>query len=315
MQAEAESVSKFRSKPPNWIADLQTDSLIYQLRLLQGERDPQNFLHSVKPLAPGLVYPDLEPDSAGAPANSPDSLTSSMNPGAVMKTIGLIGGMSWESSIEYYRILNQTVRSRLGGLHSAKCIMFSVDFADIEQFQHEGNWQAASAVLVEAAQQLQMAGAGLVMLCTNTMHKLADDIEARISVPFLHIADAVGDSIQAEGLRRVGLLGTKFTMEQDFYRQRLMQRYGLEVLIPNLSERDRIHQIIYSELCVGKVNPVSARILEEIITSLESFGAEGIILGCTELELLVSQSARSVSLFPTTQIHAETAVNFALQSS
>ncbi len=229
-----------------------------------------------------------------------------------MKTIGLIGGMSWESSIEYYRILNQTVRSRLGGLHSAKCIMFSVDFADIERFQHEENWPAASAVLVEAAQQLQMAGASLVILCTNTMHKLADDIESRISVPFLHIADAVGNRIQAKGLQRVGLLGTKFTMEQDFYRQRLNQRYGLEVLVPDLPERDRIHQIIYSELCLGKINPTSARILEEIMASLGESGAEGIILGCTELELLVSQAAPSLSLFPTTQIHAEAAVNFAL---
>jgi aspartate racemase len=229
-----------------------------------------------------------------------------------VKTIGLIGGMSWESSIEYYRILNQTVRDRLGGLHSAKCIMFSVDFADIERFQHQGDWSAAAAVLVEAAQQLQMAGASLVLLCTNTMHKLAGDIEARISVPFLHIADAVGDRIQAKGFKRVGLLGTKFTMEQDFYRQRLAERYGLEVLVPELADRDLIHQIIYTELCLGEIRSDSAQTLQTIIESLVKQGAEGIILGCTELELLVTPSVTSTTLWPTTQIHAEAAVDYAL---
>jgi aspartate racemase len=229
-----------------------------------------------------------------------------------MKTIGLIGGMSWESSLEYYRILNETVRARLGGLHSAKSIMFSVDFADIEQFQHQGDWAAAASVLVEAAQQLEMAGAGMVLLCTNTMHKLADDIEAHISVPFLHIADAVGARIQAQGLQRVGLLGTRFTLEQDFYRLRLAQRYGLEVLVPTSPERDRMHQIIYSELCMGKVKPASAQILQHIIADLGVAGAEGIILGCTELELLVQETATPVVLFPTTRIHAETSVEMAL---
>jgi aspartate racemase len=229
-----------------------------------------------------------------------------------VKTIGLIGGMSWESSIEYYRILNLTVRERLGGLHSAKCIMFSVDFADIERFQHQGDWPAAAAVLVEAAQQLQMAGAGMVLLCTNTMHKLAGDIESRISVPFLHIADAVGARIQTRALKRVGLLGTKFTMEQDFYRQRLADRYGLEVLVPERADRDRIHQIIYTELCVGQMRPESAQALQSIMESLTRRGAEGMILGCTELELLVTPSATSTILFPTTQIHAEAAVDYAL---
>ena len=229
-----------------------------------------------------------------------------------MKTIGLIGGMSWESSIEYYRILNQTVRQRLGGLHSAKSIMFSVDFADIERFQHQGDWAAAAEVLVEAAQQLQIAGAGMVLLCTNTMHKLADDIAARISIPFLHIADAVGDRIAAKALTRVGLLGTKFTMEQDFYRHRLATRYGLTVLVPPSPERDRIHHIIYQELCQGKLEPASARALEGIMADLVSQGAEGIILGCTELELLVPPSGLSVPLFPSTQIHAEAAVDRAL---
>ncbi len=229
-----------------------------------------------------------------------------------MKTIGLIGGMSWESTIEYYRILNETVRQQLGGLHSAKCILFSVDFADIERLQHQGNWQAASQILVEAAQQLQMAGASMVLLCTNTMHKIAEDIEARISVPFLHIADAVGDRIQEKGLRQVGLLGTKFTMEQDFYRQRLANRYGLKVLVPEAAGRDRIHQIIYSELCLGDINPTSARAMQDIIAGLASQGAEGIILGCTELELLITQTLTPLPLFPTTQIHAVAAVNQAL---
>jgi aspartate racemase len=229
-----------------------------------------------------------------------------------MKTIGLIGGMSWESSIEYYRIVNETVRHHLGGLHSAKCILFSVDFADIERLQHQGDWQTASEILVEAAQQLQMAGAGMVLLCTNTMHKLAADIEAKISIPFLHIADAVGERIRAQGLRRVGLLGTKFTMEQAFYRHRLMERHGLEVVVPEGAERDLIHQIIYAELCLGKINPDSARSLEAVMASLAEQGAEGIILGCTELELLVDQSTPSWALFPSTQIHAETAVNLAL---
>jgi len=232
-----------------------------------------------------------------------------------MKTIGLIGGMSWESSIEYYRIVNETVRHHLGGLHSAKCILFSVDFADIERLQHQGDWQAASEILVEAAQQLQMAGAGMVLLCTNTMHKLAAEIEAKISIPFLHIADAVGERIRAHGLRRVGLLGTKFTMEQAFYRHRLMARHGLEVVVPDGAERDRIHQIIYAELCLGKLNPDSARALEAVMASLAEQGAKGIILGCTELELLVAPSATSLVLFPSTRIHAETAVSFALDAS
>lgn len=231
-----------------------------------------------------------------------------------MKTIGLIGGMSWESSIEYYRILNQTVRARLGGLHSAKSIMFSVDFADIERFQHAGDWQTASEVLVEAAQKLEMAGAGLVLLCTNTMHKLAEAIEARISVPFLHIADAAGGCIQAQGLQRVGLLGTKFTMEEDFYHQRLVHRYGLEVLVPDLPERDLLHQIIYSELCVGQINPSSAQTVHEMMINLRTRGAEGIILGCTELELLVNPTTTPELVFPTTRIHAETAVDLALAS-
>jgi aspartate racemase len=230
-----------------------------------------------------------------------------------MKTIGLIGGMSWESSLEYYRILNETTRDRLGGLNSAKSILFSVNFADIEVLQHQNRWAEASAILVEAAQKLEMAGASLVILCTNTMHKLADDIESRISVPFLHIADATADRIAAQGLNRVGLLGTKFTMEQDFYRHRLSHRHNLEVLVPEPTERDQIHRIIYEELCQGQVRPVSQQIATDIIANLVSDGATGIILGCTELELLMHQENAAVPLFPTTRIHAEAAVTMALE--
>ena len=229
-----------------------------------------------------------------------------------MKTIGLIGGMSWESTLEYYRILNQTTRAKLGGLHSAKIILFSVDFADMAALQHEGNWATISDILVEAAQQLQMAGASMVLLCANTMHLLASDIEARISIPFVHIADVTAAAIQAQGLGRVGLLGTKFTMEQDFYRQRLRERHGLEVLIPSESSRATVHRIIYDELCQGQFKPDSRQAVLAICQELVAAGAEGVILGCTELELLVKDAAAAVPLFPTTRIHAEAAVALAL---
>lgn len=229
-----------------------------------------------------------------------------------MKTIGLIGGMSWESSIEYYRIINQVTRQHLGGLHSAKIIMFSVDFADMAAMQHGERWDEAADILVEAAQKLQMAGASLVLLCTNTMHCLADDIEARISIPFLHIADATAARIQALGLERVGLLGTKFTMEQDFYRDRLTQKHGLEVLIPPLAARDEIHRIIYEELCVGELKTESRQTILDILANLKQAGAEGVILGCTELELLMGQTSPDIPLFATTQIHAEAGVDWAL---
>ncbi|MGG6239517.1 aspartate/glutamate racemase family protein [Nodosilinea sp. AN01ver1] len=231
-----------------------------------------------------------------------------------MKTIGLIGGMSWESSLEYYRILNQTTRARLGGLHSAKLILFSVDFADMAAMQHDGNWADISAILVEAAQQLQMAGASMVLLGANTMHLLANDIEARISIPLVHIADVTAAAIKAQGLGRVGLLGTRFTMEQDFYRQRLIDRHGLEVLIPSDSGRTIVHQIIYDELCRGQFKPESCQAVLAICQELAAAGAEGVILGCTELELLVKDAAAAVPLFPTTRIHAEAAVNLALGS-
>jgi aspartate racemase len=225
-----------------------------------------------------------------------------------MKTIGLIGGMSWESSLEYYRLINQGIRDQMGGLHSAKCILFSVDFADMAALQHDQRWSEVAEILVEAAQQLQMAGASMVLLCTNTMHKLADDIEARISIPFLHIADAAAAQVQRQGLKRVGLLGTKFTMEQDFYRQRLIDNHGLAVLIPEERDRDEIHRIIYEELCMGQLKPESRQRVIAIANTLAKAGAEGILLGCTELELLVGHAIADIPLFATTRIHAEAAV-------
>jgi aspartate racemase len=225
-----------------------------------------------------------------------------------VKTIGLIGGMSWESSIEYYRIINEVTKSKLGGLHSAKSVMYSVDFAEIEILQHQNRWQEATALMVSAAQNLERAGADFVVLCTNTMHKLAAEIEANIQVPFLHIADATAEKIQSRGIQKIGLLGTRFTMEQDFYRGRLVEKHGLEVLIPNAEEREVMHRVIYEELCLGIINPESRKQYIKIMNRLVESGAEGIILGCTEIELLVQNGDVTVSLFPTTRIHAEAAV-------
>lgn len=233
-----------------------------------------------------------------------------------MKTIGLIGGMSWESSTQYYRLINIGIKTRLGSLYSGKIILFSVNFADIEALQHQGRWADAGDILIEAAQKLEMAGADMVLLCTNTMHKLADDIANRISIPFLHIGDAVALAVCARGLRRVGLLGTRFTMEEPFYRQRLEDGHGLAVLLPTSDQRDTVHRIIYDELCQGIITPQSRQAYEAIIHSLVAAGAEGIILGCTEIELLMADSTierdTGVPLFPTTQIHAAAAVELAL---
>jgi aspartate racemase len=229
-----------------------------------------------------------------------------------VKTIGLIGGMSWESSIEYYRIINEATKLQLGGLHSAKSVMYSVNFAEIEALQHQNRWQEAGVLVVTAAQRLEQAGADFVVLCTNTMHKLADEIEANIQIPLLHIADATAAKIQSCGIQRIGLLGTRFTMEQDFYRGRMVNRYGLEVLIPNQQEREVIHRVIYEELCLGVIKSESKRRYIEIMNRLIESGAEGIILGCTEIELLVHAEDAAVPLFPTTRIHAEAAVETAL---
>lgn len=229
-----------------------------------------------------------------------------------MKTIGLIGGMSWESSLEYYRIINEMTKARLGGLHSAKSVMVSVDFAEIEALQHQGRWDEAATVMVAAAQQLERANADFVVLCTNTMHKLAGAIAAHISIPFLHIADATATRIHHAGLRKIGLLGTRFTMEEDFYRGRLEEQHGLTVRVPEAGDRATIHRIIYDELCRGIINPASKALYLTIINKLVQEGAEGIVLGCTEIELLVPPDACDIPLFPTSRIHAETAVEWAL---
>ncbi|MBI4537783.1 MAG: aspartate/glutamate racemase family protein [candidate division NC10 bacterium] len=229
-----------------------------------------------------------------------------------MKTIGLIGGMSWESSIQYYRIINETVKARLGGLHSAKSVMVSVDFAEIEALQHAGRWDEAGRLMAAAAQSLERAGADCVVLCTNTMHKLADRIQVGLRIPFLHIADAAGERIAADGLTTVGLLGTRFTMEEEFYRERLERGHGLRVLVPGPAERAAVHRVIYDELCRGVIREESRGRYVEIIRGLVAAGAQGIVLGCTEIELLVRPADSPVPVFPTTTIHAVAAVDFAL---
>ncbi|MDH1088789.1 aspartate/glutamate racemase family protein [Pantoea brenneri] len=229
-----------------------------------------------------------------------------------MKVIGLLGGMSWESTALYYRILNQQVKQRLGGLHSAQLVLYSVDFQPIEQLQAAGEWQQAGEMLAAAAQNLERAGAQFIVLCTNTMHKVAPQISAAVSVPLLHIADATGRRIQQAGLRKVGLLATRFTMEQAFYRGRLEQQFNLQVIVPAEEDRALVHQVIYHELCLGTINPVSRQRYRQIMQQLVDQGAEAIILGCTEITLLVDDSDASVPLFDTTLIHAEEAVNQAL---
>lgn len=229
-----------------------------------------------------------------------------------MKTIGLIGGMSWESSLEYYRILNETTREKLGGLHSAPCILYSVDFAEIEALQHQDRWEDAARLMIAAGQSLERAGADFVVLCTNTMHKLADEIQANLHIPLLHIADATAEKIKAAGISRVGLLGTRFTMEHDFYKGRLINKFGLDVLTPGESEREMVHHVIYDELCLGIVRQESRKQYIKTMDKLVRAGAEGIILGCTEIELLVHDGDSQVPLFPTTRIHAIAAVEYAL---
>jgi aspartate racemase len=230
-----------------------------------------------------------------------------------MKTIGLIGGMSWESSIEYYRIINETAKEKLGGLHSAKSLMVTVDFADIEKLQHEGRWDEAGQILVKCAQDLERGGADFIVLCTNTMHKLADQIIANVNIPFLHIADATAEKIVAAGIKRIGLLGTRFTMEHDFYKGRLIENFGLDVLIPNEADREIVHRVIYDELVQGKIVDISRNEYKRIMESLIEQGAEGIILGCTEIELLIKENDSNKPLFPTTKIHAIAAVEQALK--
>ncbi|WP_255696587.1 aspartate/glutamate racemase family protein [Aurantimonas sp. HBX-1] len=228
------------------------------------------------------------------------------------KVIGLIGGMSWESSTEYYRIINQTVRARLGGLRSARCLMWSFDFGEIEALQHAGRWDDAAAEMVAAAQRLERGGADFVVICTNTMHRMADQVEAAIKLPLLHIADPTAERIKAAGFGKVGLLGTAFTMEQDFYRGRLADRHGLAVLVPEDDDRALVHRVIYEELVQGRVEPSSRQAYRGVIARLVERGAEAVILGCTEIMLLVGPEDSAVPLFDTTAIHAEAAVDLAL---
>ena len=230
-----------------------------------------------------------------------------------MKTIGLIGGMSWESSIEYYRIINEGIQTRLGGLHSAKSVMVSVDFAEIETLQHQGRWEEATQIMIRAAQDVERGGADCLVICTNTMHKMAEAVQEQVQIPLLHIADATAERIQVQGLSRVGLLGTRFTMEEDFYKGRLEERFGLQVLIPDPQARQVIHRVIFDELVLGKIKASSKAQFLDIIATLAGQGAQGIILGCTEIGLLVQQGDCHVPLFDTTVIHANSAVEWALQ--
>jgi len=230
-----------------------------------------------------------------------------------MKTIGMIGGMSWESSLEYYRIMNQAVKEKLGGFHSAPCILYSVDFDDVEKLQHQGDWESLTRLMIEAAQRVKKAGADFLVICTNTMHKMADEVQRAIQIPLLHIADVTAEAVKANGQSRVGLLGTKFTMEQDFYKGRLQEIHGIDVLIPEDKERQVIHDILYNELCLGEIKELSRGKFQSIIQNLVKQGAQGVILGCTEIPLIVSQEDYEIPLYDTTALHAKAAVDFALQ--
>jgi aspartate racemase len=229
-----------------------------------------------------------------------------------LKTIGLIGGMSWESSIEYYRIINEVVRERLGGLHSAKSIMYSVDFAEIDAFQERSEWGEVTKRLIEAACYVENGGADFIIICTNTMHRMAAEVQAQIGIPLLHIADATAEKVKALGLRRIGLLGTRYTMEEDFYRGRLEREHGLEVIIPGKAGRETVHRVIYDELVVGVVNSASKAEYIAIIGDLVEEGAQGVISGCTEIGSLVGEGDVSVPVFDTTLIHATAAAEYAL---
>ncbi len=229
-----------------------------------------------------------------------------------MKTLGLIGGMSWESTVPYYQHINQTVKAHLGGLHSAKLLLYSVDFAEVEHLQATGQWDAAGCLLADVAQKLEVAGADALVLCTNTMHKVADAITAAVSIPLLHIADPTALAIGQAGLTQVGLLGTRFTMEQDFYRSRLEHQHGLTVRVPPQADRDLVHQVIYEELCQGHVRDASRRAYLRVIADLGAQGAQAIILGCTEISLLVQAHDCQLPLFDTTTLHARSAARWAL---
>ncbi|MCD6115492.1 aspartate/glutamate racemase family protein [bacterium] len=231
-----------------------------------------------------------------------------------MKTIGMIGGMSWESTLTYYQLINEGIKKSMGGLHSAKICLYSVDFDEIEKLQHKGDWKEAAKVLSDAAVKIEACGADFLVICTNTMHKLAPEIESSISIPVLHIADATGEQLKKDRVTKAGLLGTMFTMEQDFYRERLKQKHGIEVLVPKEQDRDIVHKVIYKELCLGSIVESSRNEFIRIINNLKKRGAEGVILGCTEIPLLIKQEHTSVPLYDTTKIHAEAAVRLAVDT-
>jgi aspartate racemase len=233
--------------------------------------------------------------------------------GINMKIIGLLGGMTWHSTVEYYRLINRSVQERLGGNHSARCILYSVEFGEVEALQETGGWEALNGFMAEAAVRVEQAGADLLLICANTMHRTAPAVEAAISIPLLHIGDTAAAAIRHQGLQTVGLLGTRFTMEQDFYRDRLEQRYGLQVLIPEEEERTAIHEIIYRELGRGVVLEASRDVYISVIRNLHRRGAEGVILGCTEIPLLVRPGDYPLPLFDTTALHAAAAVEWALR--
>lgn len=230
-----------------------------------------------------------------------------------MKTIGLIGGMSWESSLEYYRVINETVKERLGGLHSARCIMYSVDFKEIEELQCESKWKELTEIMIEAGHNLKKAGVDYIVICSNTMHKTANDLQNTLDISVLHIADATAEEIIKKGIRKVGLMGTKISMEDDFYRKRLEERHNIEVIIPDEDDRKIINNVIFNELCLGKLNQSSKDKFKGIIKKLISSGAEGIVLGCTEIPLLIKQKDVEIPIFDTMTIHSVSAVDFALK--
>ena len=272
------------------------DPLERRLRELEGSQG------SGRTLAAGLQWQSYPGNFTGAP------------PGKNVKIIGLIGGMSWESTVTYYRQINEVIKERLGGLHSARIILYSVDFHDIEQLQHAGDWEAAGAMLAEAAHSLESAGAAFLVLCTNTMHNVASSIEAAVTIPLLHIADPTAVEIKQSKYSTVGLLGTRFTMEQEFYRARLSECHGLRVIVPGPEDREATHRIIYNELCLGIVTSASRGAYQRIMANLASQGAQAIILGCTEISLLVSQCDAGVPLFDTAEIHARAAAEEALRA-
>ena len=231
-----------------------------------------------------------------------------------LKTIGLIGGMSWESTVTYYKIINETIKEKLGGLHSAKCILYSVDFQEIEECQASGNWEKSGEILGEAAYNLEKAGADFIVICTNTMHKVVNQIKEKISIPILHIAEMTAEKILEKGLKNIALLGTKYTMEQDFYKSKLIEE-GINVIIPDKNDIEIINEVIYDELCLGTINSDSKKKFLEIVDKLRSKGAEGIILGCTEIGLLIKNEDTDVPLFDTAIIHAEQAAMYSIKDS